>query len=133
MKHEEKSNRTPIKARIWSINKKSSGSPAKVPEWKQVKLVHYFGRKSPKASKARETQPETNNKQNQGAKSPLLGEPSKPESPAPTSKGPGPIPEERGRGWGREGQKRHRRSWRCGRLTQNPSPWVLSKGSRLRG
>ena len=71
MKHEEESEKTAVKARIRNINKKSSGSPAKVPEWKQVKLAHYFGRKSPKASKARETQPETTTKQNQGAQSPL--------------------------------------------------------------
>ena len=106
MKHEERNERTPVKARIQNINKKSSGSPAKVPEWKQVKLAHYFGRKSPKASKARETQPETKIKQNQGAQGPLSEEPSKPKSPAQTSKGPGPTPEERGRVWSNVTQKK---------------------------
>ena len=70
-KHEKKSERAPVKTRIQNINKKSSGSPAKVPEWKQVKLAHYFGRKSPKASEARETQPETTTKQNRGLKAPF--------------------------------------------------------------
>ena len=52
MKPQEIEDRTPVKARVQQINKKSSGSPAKVPDWKQVKLAHYFGRKSPKASRA---------------------------------------------------------------------------------
>ena len=59
MKNQEVVDRTPVKARIQHLNKKSSGSPAKVPEWKQVKLAHYFGKKSPKASRARETLSET--------------------------------------------------------------------------
>ena len=71
MKQEEAKDRTPVKPRIRSINKKSSGSPAKVSEWKQVKLAYYFGRKSPEASKARETQSQTTAKQNQGAQSPF--------------------------------------------------------------
>ena len=72
MKTQELADRTPVKARIQQLNKKSSGSPAKVPEWKQVKLVHYFGKKSPKASRAREALSETITKENQGAQSPLL-------------------------------------------------------------
>ena len=53
-KLEEPDDRTSVKARIKLIDKKSSGSPAKVPEWKQAKLAQYFGRKSPKALKARQ-------------------------------------------------------------------------------
>lgn len=88
MKHEVINDRKPVKARVQHINKKSSGSPAKVPEWKQVKLAQYFGRKSPKASKSRETKSETINKENQGAQGPLPGEPSEPKSQAKPSKGP---------------------------------------------
>jgi len=51
MMHEKVNDRTQVKARVQNIKKKSSGSPAKVPEWKQVKLAYYFGRKRPKPPK----------------------------------------------------------------------------------
>ena len=116
--------RTPVKARIRNINKKSSGSPIKVPEWKQAKLVQYFGRKSTKASKARESQPETKSKEVQGANSPLLGDASKPESPSQTSKGPGPLPEGKGRGWVREAQKKTQKVM---------DRWPFDPGSKSQG
>ena len=71
-----------------------------------MKLVQYFGKKSPKASRVREAQSETKLKQNQGAQSPLSGEPSVPGSSPKPSKDPGPISEECGRSWRMKKQKR---------------------------
>ena len=78
-----------------------------VPEWKLSKLCRYFGRKSPKAIKAREGmcyQPVTISIK-QGVNSPLWGETSKPGTQRTASKGPCPVPEERGRGQGNGGRK----------------------------
>ena len=109
MKHEDPSDRTTVKNRIQLINKKSSGSPIKVPEWKQAKLAQYFGKTSPKALKARQTKSETTNQDNQGAQGPLPGEPSEPESQIQPSKGPGPRPEECGRVWSKMEEKKTRK------------------------
>ena len=95
-----------VKGRIKTLNEKSVGSPVKVPEWKQEKLSKYFGRKSPKANKARLKVAETNNQNIQGAQSPLLGVPSEPGSQNRPSKGPGAKPEECGRVWRQEDEKR---------------------------
>ena len=109
MKHGDPNDKTTVKNRIQFINKKSSGSPIKVPEWKQAKLAQYFGKKSPKAIKARQTNSETNNQDNQGAQGPLPGEPSEPESQNQPSKGPGPRPEECGRVWSKMEEKKTRK------------------------
>ena len=60
----------------------------------------------PKASRAREALSETKIKENQGAQSPLSGEPSVPGSSLEPSKDPGPISEECGRSWRGKKQKR---------------------------
>ena len=84
--------RTPVRVRVQKINKLATGSPGKVPEWKQMKLSQYFGRKSPKAEQARadsRNQPEsTEVNTKQGAISPLSGDSSKPGTQELTSKGP---------------------------------------------
>ena len=79
--------RTPVREKAGKINQRTSESPGKFPG-KQQKIVQYFGRKSPKAAKAKETigkkkdeipKAENSNK-NQGAtdSSPLLGDASYP-------------------------------------------------------
>ena len=87
------------------MNEKSIGSPIKVPEWKQEKLSKYFGKKSPKANKARQKVAETKDQDIQGAQSPLLGDKGGSQShlsdytgAQKPSEAPVGVPEECGRG-----------------------------------
>ena len=104
------SSKTPVKDSVKTKSGSESNSSRKRPQLKQTKLLDFLKRKSPKAMKARENrkpEPETEPIKLQGAlKSPLSGDLSHPGPQNNPSEGPGPVPEERGRGWGKDGKKR---------------------------
>ena len=101
--------RTPVREKARKINQRTSESPGKFPG-KQNKIMQYFGRKSPKAARAKETIGQKigdipkaeNNKKNQGAtnSSPLLGDTSYPGCQEKPSTAPGPSVVVSGGPWG---------------------------------
>ena len=118
-----------VRNRIKEIDRKSS-SPGKFPELKQTKLMEFLKKKSPKALKAREKLGEGSETPNntQGArKGPLLGDSNDPGPPKSTSKGPGPVPEERGGVWGGGGRNRALKALEKMPQSLKASPGVLGK------
>ena len=81
-REEEPKTRTPVKQRVQKINRKATGSPGMFPGWKKAQISKYYGKKSPKANRAREmkeNEAETTNINLQGASnSPLLGDTGQP-------------------------------------------------------